>query len=83
MVAKVMGDENEITIELDGVTYSGDLHQMSDEEFGPETWQIDGDLFEVESITSLDALEELAREFLERRAIEFSTMTVESDSFDE
>ncbi len=81
MDVQVTGDENEITIEVGDQTYAGDLHQMAEDDDGPETWQIDGEMLETDSIICLSGLEDLAREFLERRGIEFDSITVESDSF--
>ncbi len=83
MKVLVIGDENEIQIQVDGKTYSGDLHEMSDDEDGPEIWNIDGVLIESEQILCLNGLESLAREFLEKRGIACSEMSVTSDSFKE
>ena len=79
----VVGDENEIEITVGESTYTGDLHQMSDDEEGPEIWQIDGDKFEVEQILSRTDLADLARSFLEGRGISCDGITVDSESFDE
>ena len=83
MIATVMGDENEISIEVDGKTYSGDLHQASEDEDGPEIWQIDGEMLETEQILCLVSLEDLARDFFERRGIPVTEIRVSSDSFSE
>jgi len=83
MIATVTGDENEISIEVGGVTYTGDLHEASEDDEGPEIWQIDGEMLETESILCLVGLEDLAREFLERRGIEVSGFDVRSESFRE
>jgi hypothetical protein len=56
---------------------------MSDDEDGPEIWNIDGVLIESEQILCLNGLESLAREFLEKRGIACSEMSVTSDSFKE
>lgn len=83
MKAVVVGDENEIEIQVDGKTYSGDLQEMSEDEDGPEIWNIDGLLLEAEQILCLGSLESLARDFLEKRGIAYTEMTVSSDSFRE
>lgn len=83
MRATVVGDENEIRIEVDGVTYLGDLHEASEDDDGPEIWQIDGEMLETEAILCLTSLEDLAREFLERRGIAVTSLEVSSDSFRE
>lgn len=79
----VHGDENEIEVKVGGQTYIGDLHEMSEDDDGPEMWQIDGEMLETDSIICRQSLEDLARSFLEAREITFSKLTVTSDSFTE
>ena len=85
MNVSVCGDENEIQIQVGDKTFLGDLFQAADDpdDDGSEIWEIDGLQIETEQILCKASLEDLAREFLLRRSIPFSSITVTSDSFRE
>lgn len=83
MKVQVEGDENEIEIRVGDKLYTGDLSSMSEDDTGPEIWEIDGLIIETEQILCLGDLEDLATEFLEQRKIDFDSIEVTSESFDE
>lgn len=83
MKVQVTGDENEIEIQVGEQFFTGDLSELSEGDEGPEIWEVDGLELECEQILCLNDLEDLARQFLAARKINYNEIEVESDSFEE